>query len=44
MEQSRKQTTIGERRKLLQNQKTTWILKLKTLYSDRLNQEVNDIA
>ena len=36
-------TTTEQLRILLKKRENFWILKLKTLYSDGLNQELNDI-
>ena len=39
----KKQTTAGETRTLLKRRENFWVLKLKTLYPDALNQELNNI-
>ena len=36
-------TTTKQLRVLLKKRENSWILKLKTLYPDGLNQELNDI-
>ena len=39
IEQIKKQTTTEETRTLLKRRENFWVLKLKTLYPDGLNQE-----
>ena len=39
IEQIKKQTTTKETRTLLERRENFWVLKLKTLYPDGLNQE-----
>ena len=43
IEQIRKQTTPAEKKNLLKILENIWILKLKTLYRNGLNQGFNDI-
>ena len=43
IEQIKKQTTAEETRTLLKRRENFWVLKLKTLYPDGLNQEFNNI-
>ena len=43
IEQIKKQTTTEETRTLLKRRENFWVLKLKTLYPDWLNQELNNI-
>ena len=43
IEQIKKQTTAEETRSLLKRAENFWVLKLKTLYLDELNQELNNI-
>ena len=43
IEQIKKQTTTEETRTLSKPRENFWVLKLKTLYSDGLNQELNNI-
>ena len=38
----KKQTITEEARTLLKKRENFWVLKLKTLYPDRLNQELNN--
>ena len=42
IEQIKKQTTTEETRTLLKPREHFWVLKLKTLYPDGLNQELNN--
>ena len=42
LEQIKKQSTAEETRTLLQLRRNFWVLKLKTLYPDGLNQELNN--
>ena len=43
IEQIKKQTATEDIRTLLERGKNFWVLKLKTLYPDRLNQELKNI-
>ena len=43
IEQIREQTTAEETRTRLKRRRHFWVLKLKTLYPDGLNQELNNI-
>ena len=43
IEQIKKQTTAEETRTLLKQRVNSWFLKLKPLYPDRLNRELNNI-
>ena len=43
IEEIKKQTTAEETRTLLKRRENFWVLKLKTLYPDGLNQELNNI-
>ena len=43
IEQIKKQTTTEETRTLLKRRENLWVLKLRTLYPDGLNQELNNI-
>ena len=42
IEQIKKQTTTEEKRTLLKRRENFWVLKLKTLYPDGLNQELKN--
>ena len=42
IEKIKKQTTAQETRTLLKQRENLWVLKLKTLYPDGLNQELNN--
>ena len=42
--QMKKQTTTEETRTILKRGGNFWVLKLKTLYPDGLNQELNNIC
>ena len=43
IEQIKKQTTAEETRILLKRRENFWVLKLKTLYPEGLNQELNNM-
>ena len=43
IEQIKKQTTTEETKTLLKRRKNFWVLKLKTLYLDGINQESNNV-
>ena len=42
IERVKKQTTAEETRTLLKRRENFWVLQLKTLYPDELNQELNN--